>query len=108
MRQGCQLELGWPVIEHFVVVFLVIINAAIVGGLVFAIREAIRLRTIVDLSDERTRDPFTSTLAVLFSNTHGDAAIRKRQRRTINMFCGVVLLVFVSRNLIRQWLAAVQ
>ena len=88
------------------VILLAVVNAAIVGGLVFGIRELIRLRSLVSLTSEQSRDPFSSTLAVLFSGEHGDPRIRRLQTRTVKVFWGVILLLFVSRHLIAQLLSS--
>ena len=90
------------------IVLLAIINAAIVVFLTVAIGHFIQLRSVVDLSEERARDAFTSSLAVLFSNQHGDPDLRKRQRLTVRLFCAVILLVVVSRTLLIQWFTAEQ
>lgn len=48
----------------------------------------------------KSTDPFSRTIAILFTTGISDANFRRRQRRTIWLFCGAMLVLYLARLLV--------
>lgn len=80
------------------VVLTVLGNVLAVGG-AFSLRRLLRLPFAQGL---KPRDPFSRTIAILFTQDADDADFRRCQRQTIWLFCGAMLVLYLARWLLAR------
>lgn len=82
-----------------IIVLLAFIFFSAVGVFLF-VAGVVSLRALKQLAgeneDERT-DPFFTSVSLLFSTAPRNDAFRRRQRRTVWLFCGSVLMLYCAR-----------
>ena len=67
------------------------------GLFIAGMRSLALLNRIDEPSNAERSDPFFTLVALLFSNAKRSDKFRKLQRRTIWLFCGSILLLYVAR-----------
>jgi len=78
-------------------VISVIVTLIAVGVFIAGVRSLNSLKRLDDATGSERSDPFYTSVALLFSTSPRDAKFRSRQRRTIWLFCGAILLLYFAR-----------
>jgi hypothetical protein len=86
-----------PVVGHKSAVMIGICTALAIGMFVAGVVSLKRLKRIDQPTDAERVDPFYTSVALLFSTTPRSHEFRAIQRRTIWLFCGSLLLLFLAR-----------
>lgn len=68
-----------------------------VGLFVAGVRSLNSLKRLDEATGADRSDPFYTSVALLFSTSPRDAKFRGRQRQTIWLFCGAILLLYFAR-----------
>ena len=69
-------------------------------GSLLAVGGLLSLRRLLQLplgQQFQSRDPFSQSIAILFAAEVGDVEFRRLQRRTIWLFCGAMLVLYLAR-----------
>lgn len=77
-----------------------------IGLFVAGVRSLVALRRIDGPTAAERSDPFFTSVTLLFSTADRSDEFRSVQRRTIWLFCGSILLLYIARAVFVQSAAA--
>ncbi|GAA5508879.1 hypothetical protein Rcae01_04348 [Novipirellula caenicola] len=68
-----------------------------IGLFVAGVRSLASLKRIAEPTDTERSDPFFTSVTLLFSTANRSDEFKLVQRRTIWLFCGSILLLYIAR-----------